>query len=190
MTEVTIIYLPGLGDRFDPLRRWALGGWRSSSRRVELVPMRWDDAGDSLGDKLDRIEQVIDSADGKVVLVGESAGGPVALVALDKFGDQVAGAITICGMNQHADQVRPEIYAKHPAFRQTMRQADEVVATLDATQRDRINIFYSQYDMTIAPKHTLIDGVRAHRVLVPGHMLAITSLITIFRRRIISSIKT
>ena len=69
-----------------------------------------------------------------------------------------------------------------------MQQVDETVRTLDTAYQQRIDIFYSQYDFTIAPKHTLIDGVRAHRVYVPGHLFAIALLLTILRHRIIAAI--
>lgn len=190
MTEVTIIYLPGLGDRFDPLRRWALGDWRSSARRVEFVAMTWDEPEDTLGRKLDRIEQAIDQAEGRVVLVGESAGAPVALAALDRFGDQISQVVTLCGMNQHADDVRRAIYDKHPTFRETMRRADEVVDSLSSEQADKLDVFYSKYDFTIRPVHTLIDGVRSHATSTLGHIVTISLYITVLRGRIMSIIST
>lgn len=189
MQKTTAIYLPGLGDRFDGLRQFALRGWRSRSLDVIFVPMNWDDTDDSLEDKLARVKQAIDTSQGRAVLVGESAGAPVALVAQSKFSGRVDLVATICGMNQHASQVRPSIYARHPAFRDTMLQADEVVNGLSDRDKKHINIFYSRNDQTVSPEHTLIAGVRSGSIWMPVHMLAIALYLTVLKRRVITAIK-
>ncbi len=50
-----LIYIPGLGDRYDIFRTWALKIWEKQyGIQTKLVPMQWKNGDDTLADKLHR----------------------------------------------------------------------------------------------------------------------------------------
>lgn len=169
-----IIYIPGLGDRSDPFRRLGLLFWRRPGVAVTLVPMHWLNPDETYEDKIARIGKAIGMyEDSTVVLVGESAGGAVAIACYRRFREHVSGIVTVCGMNQGVGVVNPALYRKNRAFRDAMLASDSVLPTL--TQKDKTNMLtiYSSNDGVIGKKDTLLDGVRSVDIKVPLHMLAI-----------------
>lgn len=168
-----ILYIPGLGDGYDPIRRLGLLTWRRRNTTVELVPMRWSDPDESFEQKLARIEQAISRSEVPVTIVGESAGGAVALTATDRFRGRVAATITICGMNHDAEDVNPRLYRRNSAFRDAMEHSDKVVATLTKKDKATMSIVYSSKDFTVRPKNTMITGVSSVDLKTIGHMTTI-----------------
>lgn len=171
--KLRILYIPGLGDRYDAVRRLGLLTWRRADVAVELVPMRWSDATETFSQKLDRIKAIIDADPSPVVLVGESAGGAMAIAATNAFHAQVMATITLCGMNQGAGNVNPRLYRRNPAFRDALERADLIVPSMNDDTKQRMLVIYSSYDQTVKPKDTLIEGVRSHDLETPGHLTSI-----------------
>lgn len=169
-----IIYIPGLSDRYDILRRLALLLWRRPEVRATLVPMRWLNKHESFEEKLARLGTEIEKhSDRQIVLVGESAGGAVAIAALKKYRDRVSRIVTVCGMNQGADVVNPVLYEKNRAFRGAMLTADKAFESLSVKDRADMFTIYSSRDGVIGEKDTLLDGVRSFDIGVPIHIVAI-----------------
>lgn len=171
--RLRILYIPGLGDHYDVVRRLGLLTWRRDGVGVELVPMRWHDATESFGQKLDRIKTIIDADKSPVVLVGESAGGAMVIKATNEFQDHVVATITLCGMNHGAKNVNARIYDRNPAFHQAMKAADRVVATMDEQAKRKTLIIYSSQDHTVRPTNTLVSGVQSYDLRTPGHLTSI-----------------
>ncbi|HEX8390173.1 MAG TPA: alpha/beta hydrolase [Candidatus Saccharimonadales bacterium] len=173
-----LIYVPGLGDGYTPVRRFALRFWREKGMHVSLLPMRWADRHETYEQKIARLHALIDTRpDDKLVLVGESAGGAVVLAALRSLGPRVDRVVTICGMNHGASSVGAHIYRKNSAFRAAMQATDEVTSTLTQAEKGRIKTVYSSRDLTVRPKHTLLPGVDAVDIKVPGHLHSILSVL-------------
>lgn len=83
MPATHIIYISGLGDRYDGLRRFCLRLWKYPGITTELAPMTWADSG-SYDEKFARVVSAIDQVKGKrIVLFGESAGGSMAVNICD-----------------------------------------------------------------------------------------------------------
>lgn len=173
-----IIYIPGLGDRYDGIRRLGLRLWRRPDVAVSHVAMRWLDGDETFVQKLDRIKAKIDLYPGsKVVLVGESAGGAASIVAMNRFQGQVARLVTICGMNHGAANVNPKLYQKNRAFKEAMLEADSIMQRLSPKSKAMMLTVYSSKDFTVRPKNSLINGVEAVDLMIPGHMIAILSVL-------------
>lgn len=168
-----ILYIPGLGDHYDRVRRCGLIMWQRPGVRVELVPMRWSDTTETFAQKLDRMKTVIDADQSPVVLVGESAGGAMAVAATNAFYDHVLATITLCGMNQGADNVNPRFYRRNPAFRDALEHADLLVPAMNDGVKRKMLILYSSKDHTVRPHDTLIEGVQSHDLVTPGHLTSI-----------------
>lgn len=173
-----IIYIPGLGDGYDPIRRLGLRLWRRPSILVTHVPMRWSDPTESYEQKLARVRAAIESKPGhQTILVGESAGGAVVIGAMHQFSASVDRVVTVCGMNQGEANVNPRLYQKNRAFRGAMQAADRAVRSLNDTDRAKIVTIYSSGDFTVRPKDTLLPGVRSYDLRIAGHMYAILAVL-------------
>lgn len=169
-----VIYIPGLTDRYDVFRKLGLMLWRRPGVAVSLVPMRWLDPQETYEDKVARIGEAITKFDDRrVVLVGESAGGAVAIACYRRFHEQIARVVTVCGMNQGAGVVNPVLYRKNRAFRDAMMASDDALPALTAKDKTNMLTIYSSNDGIIGKKETLLEGVRSIDIKIPLHMLAI-----------------
>ena len=175
-----IIYVPGLGDRYDPLRRACLWLWRLYGVRVTMVPMQWT-SDEEYVDKRMRVEKMLaEVVSERVVLVGESAGGSMALSVYATHTNVVAGAMTLCGKNTRSDNVAPRIYARNPAFRESMLQAESSVHALSKVQRGKFVSVVPLYDPTVPVQQTLIPDCQKMTLLAVGHFLSILAMLTIY----------
>ena len=173
-----IIYIPGLGDRYDGLRRLGLNLWKRKNTEVVLVSMKWLDKNETYEGKLARIKAEIDKdSEASVTLVGESAGGGMALAAFMEFDERLERVVTVCGMNQGVGSVSPYLYKRNPGFKDTMHAADDSVTGLSKAQKAKLYIIYSSKDYTVRPSNTLIPGVRSNDIGTFGHMQAILSVL-------------
>lgn len=186
ITPVHLIYLPGLGDGYDGVRRLALTMWRKLGLRVTFIPLRWNDTNETYQAKRARIEAIVDSSrhGEKTVLVGESAGGAIALAAGLNDGriDQV---ITLCGKNRGAERLARSIDKLHPAFRDAVKDADMQLAHSSVAERRKVVTFYSERDMVVAKRDTLIPDAKAVRVRIPGHQVVIMAILFVIKRRVL-----
>lgn len=173
-----VIYIPGLGDKYDFVRKIGLKLWRRPGIKVSHMPMRWEDPTESYEQKIDRLKAFIDRyPEGDVILVGESAGGSVAIAATRRFAQQITRTVTVCGMNYGVANVNPTLYAKNIAFKDAMLQADHTVESLSDKERSKLRILYSSMDFTVRPKNTLIQGVSSQDLKIFGHMQAILAVL-------------
>ena len=180
-----IIYIPGLGDRYDAIRRLGLALWRRPGVRVTHLPMNWSDPRESYAQKVERIRRAIEGSGDTVTLVGESAGGAMAIGVMRELAGSVNSVVTVCGMNQGAHRVSPRLYENNKAFQEAMQTADAVVSTLTEQEKASMLTVYSSADMTVRPRDTRIDGVEAVDLRIPGHGLTIIAVLFFFYRRIL-----
>lgn len=170
------IYIPGLGDRFDPLRRLALLRWRSRETRATLVPMRWEDKTETYEQKYARIVDVLEKlTEETIILVGESAGGPMALLTFSRHPEHITSTVTLCGYNHGADDISSPTRRHNPAFYSLLQETDALELPPDI--RQRITTVYSTLDTVVTPKHTQIDGARQIVLHTPGHPTTITRVL-------------
>jgi len=183
---IHLIYIPGLGDDYDGVRRFVLKFWQQRDVRVTYVPMSWSVTSDDLGAKFERIIRAIDSLPvDRVVLIGESAGAAMALVAAKQFEDQVDHVVTICGKHRNGHNVKPGVYRRNPAFYDVMQRAEAIVETLDEPHKKKISMIYSSRDSLIPNIDTLISGVEAVDIAIPGHKRSILYVL-FFRRKLVT----
>jgi len=169
-----IIYIPGFGDHFDLLRRLVLKRWRSADVRVTFVPMRWNNRQEAYEQRYERVAEAIGQAKGdEIVLVGESAGGAMAMFAFSRQLKQVSRVVTICGYNHGAAGVHQIHKRRHPAFYYMMPVVDEVVEHFSADARSRITTLYSARDRLVIPEHSRIGGANEVVLHTRGHSLNI-----------------
>ena len=173
------IYIPGLGDRFDLLRRMALRRWRRDDVHVTFIPMRWNNKSETYEQKYARVVEAIGGAEGdEIVLVGESAGGAMTLLAFSRNPTLVEGVVTICGYNHGASDIEPYRRRRNPALYPLLKNVDQIVPHLTMRQRQQVTTIFSTRDSTVTPEHSAID--KAQRVVLhtPGHMMTIIKVLT------------
>lgn len=184
-----IVYIPGLGDGYDVIRKLGLQLWKRPGVTVTHVPMHWMDPEETYEQKLARVEKAVSAySDRKTVIVGESAGGAVAIVALRRYHTNIDNVVTVCGMNQGAHNVNNRLYRKNKAFKEAMQEADTIVPNLSPREKAAFFTIYSSADMTVRPKNTLIAGVKAYDLKIPGHMFVILAVLFRYYRLVIKGV--
>ncbi len=163
--------MAGLGDSYDGVRRLMLHAW-SWRRKVtaELVSMNWS-SGESYERKVRRVVEAVKNApkDVEVVLVGESAGGAIALLACAQT---KARCVTVCGKNQRARTVGEKYSSKNVALKPAVAAVDRLHASADLPV-ERIRSLYSRLDYTVHVDDSRIQGAENKVFSSPTHMLAI-----------------
>lgn len=140
--------------------------------------MRWNYDRETYEQKYERIAESIKAAEGdEIVLVGESAGGAMALFAFSRQLDHVSRVVTICGYNHGAADVHPYHKRAHPAFYQMMPLVDGIVDSLALENRQCIRTIYSSRDRLVTPQHSRIDGAKEKILNTPVHFFAITRVL-------------
>ena len=176
---IHIIYLSGFGGQYDNFRLWALRRWRFRDVSVELVSMKWES--ETFLQKIARVDQAIDRARGKrIVLIGESAGGSMAVHIYARRPDELYKVMTICGKNSHPETVGQEYYDRSAAFRDSMVSLDKSINELTNNQRKQFVSIYPFYDETVPVRETLLPDCRRVRLWSIGHLPTIALAITLF----------
>ena len=71
MRTTHYIYIPGLGDHVDPVRRFMLRRWERPGIKVTPVSMSWENQPEVFEKKYERIAEIIKRSKGEdIVLVG------------------------------------------------------------------------------------------------------------------------
>ena len=175
---IHILYLSGLGDNLDTWRLRALKLWHYPGVTIELVPMTWRSG--TFEQKLARIDQAIDRANGKrVVIIGESAGGSMA-VHMYARRDDVYKVMTLCGKNTHPDGVSPHYYRNNPAFKTSMEKLNDSLAEITPEKMQNFVSIHPLYDPVVPVRETLLPGCKQVRLFAFGHLVVIALALTLY----------
>lgn len=174
MTKHYIIYIPGLGDHYDTVRRFFLFFWRVYGIKTELVPMQWYD-GRPYDEKYQRVLAAIKKAEAaghKVTLIGESAGASMAMnvFAEDTFLHRM---ISLCGVNNYNTPISPRIFQRGPAFKESVELLNNSQHIAIASRADRIVSVTALHDPTVSVEKNRIPGIRHIVVRSLGHLTTI-----------------
>jgi pimeloyl-ACP methyl ester carboxylesterase len=175
---IHILYISGLGDNYDKFRLRALKLWRFHGVSIELVPMTWHSG--TFEQKLARIDQAIDRAKNKrVVLIGESGGGTMVVHTYARR-DDIYKAMTLCGKNTNPEGVSPVYYRNNPAFKTSLDHLNASLAKLTDEKRGRFVSIHPIVDPVVPVRDTLLPGCKQITLLMYGHLIVIALGITIF----------
>jgi pimeloyl-ACP methyl ester carboxylesterase len=185
---IHILYLPGLDDDLDKWRLRALKLWHFRKVSVELVPMTWESG--TYAQKLARIDQAIDRAKGKrIVIIGESAGGSMAVHMYARRSDDLYKVMTICGKNTHPEGVSERYYRDNPAFKTSMEHLNESLAELTSEQMKKFVSIHPIYDPTVPVRETLLNGCKEVELWLVGHLPVIGLTLTVLSPILIRAAK-
>lgn len=170
-----IIYVPGLGDSRIAGQQRAVRTWTLYDVKPELFQMNWAD-GELFQPKLQRLLDTIDSLAENgydVSLVGVSAGASAVLNAYAARKSKVHGVVIICGKVNHPEAVSPALYAKNPAFKESMDRLPDSLDVLGEQYRKRILSIRPIADYTVPVRDTRIKGVKQGLIPTIGHVPSI-----------------
>lgn len=173
-----VIYIPGLGDRYDGLRRRGLWLWGRLGLSTELVPMQWYNGNGSFEDRYQAVVVAIQASEAKgcqVVLVGESAGAAMAISVV--AGYPHVGLVTLCGVTSPATPIAPSIRLRSPAFDRAIANLDQALGKLDL---GRVDCVRASVDPVIAKSYSLVPGARHHVIWCLGHILTIAACLSLY----------
>jgi len=185
-----LIYIPGLGERYDQYRKRALRAWRIFGVEARLLPMNWYD-GKSYEGKYDTASAVVASLldDGvKVSLVGESAGGSMAINLFANH-PRVANLITIAGVNTSTAPVATTTLRRGPAFAISRQHVGPSLGSVPAQRRRHVHTLSGLRDDVVRWNDSHIEGAHNHRVFTIGHVMTIATCLTLFSGYVISLAK-
>lgn len=189
MKPIHIIYIPGFGDRYDSTRRRLLKLWHFKNVAVELVPMNWTSQ-ELFEEKLNRIYRAIDAVEDKnVVVIGESAGGSMAVHVYAERHTELFKVMTICGKNSHPETVDSRHYSKHPAFRASMDRLNESIKKLPLEARRRFVSVHPVHDKLVPVNETMLPDCKELVLPGSGHLHVILRALTIWAPRIIREVR-
>ena len=178
--QTYIIYIPGLGDRYDGFRARALKLWKIWGVKTIHVPIAWYDKG-SMDSKLAKIQSVIDNVpkDVHIVLIGESAGATLALHTAQRD-KRVNRVITLCGVARSFTPVSNYLRAKAPAL-------DQAVDSLREDSTVDVHSVRAFIDGVVGSKYSSTEHAVQHVIWSVGHLTTIALCLT-FYAPIISAI--
>lgn len=182
------IYIPGLGDSYDGLRRRGLASWQLWGVSTELIPMQWYGGGD-FSQRYDAVVAAIDRAQlrgDRVVVIGESAGASMAINVVANRPD-VDGLVTVCGITNSRAEVSPLIRQKSPAFNEAIGRLGSSLNMLNLT---RVYSVRAVID-SVVPKHSsVITGARQSVAWSVGHLFTITLCLSLYGGYVVYLIRT
>jgi pimeloyl-ACP methyl ester carboxylesterase len=167
-----IIYIPGLGDQYGWFRQWALMLWRLWGVTAIHQPITWYDGG-SMADKLHLVQAAIDRvpADGRIVLVGESAGASLALHAAVRD-SRVERVITLCGVARSDTPIAASLRWRAPALHQAVDTLPEVFDVDVVSVRAAV-------DHVVGKRYSSVAGAERRVIWSVGHMTTIILCLTV-----------
>jgi pimeloyl-ACP methyl ester carboxylesterase len=185
---IHILYMSGLGDNYDRFRLRALKLWHFRGVTVELVPMTWHSG--TFEQKLARIDQAIDRVKHKkVVLIGESGGGTMAIHMMARR-DDIYKVMTLCGKNTRPEGVGEAYTRSNPPFRVSLDHLNDSLAQLTADQKKQFVSIHPLYDPIVPIRDTLLDGCKQVRLPAIGHLIVIALALTIFSPMLVRAAKS
>ncbi len=172
MARIHVIYVPGLGDSFDAMRRRLLRYWTLWGITAELVPMNWKST-ESYEEKYQRLLNEVERHE-QVTIIGESAGATLALRA---FNDKknVNKCITLCGVAKNTAHISTLYDTRAPA----LHTATKNIPNNYPDAKNILSLF-SPFDTTVFPKNAITTGATKRKIYLPTHMLAIAFSLTIY----------
>lgn len=183
-----VLYISGLGDKYDGFRAAALKTWRLWGVETELIPMQWND-GSTYEVKWARIKEAVYKAKqsgSRVAVIGESAGGTMAVRAGADL--RLDCMVTISGVTSPATPISPMIFAKSPAFKESLRLLPKFLDKLKTANQPALR-FIGWLDTVVPPTKNQLPNARTVRLPSLGHIATNVIGLTIFSGLIVYYIR-
>lgn len=189
-----VIIIPGLGDEIKRIKL-ATSWWRTEGLSPHVVRIGWLDGTSDFKKKLKAVEQLTEelSCDGKISIVGTSAGGSASLNLLFERPDVIKNVVSICGrlrVGEGKKRIPANTFKKSEQYKQSVILIESREVRFNDELRKRV--------MTISPRYwdeyVPLDTIKlrgANNLVIPTveHVFSIASALTFFAKPIIKFIK-
>lgn len=184
-TPIATLYLPGLGGRYDGLRKAAISWW-PRKYNAKVIPMNWT-GDETYEQKKRRVEALVGECEGQVIIIGESAGAAMGLI-LAHENPQVS-YIGFCGKIGGASSTGEYYFDKIPAFREMLPEADRIRSILSTEAKDRMITVRAYKDIYLSLRDNTLPDVR--QIVLPsiGHLTTIILGITLLRYGLLRAVR-
>mgnify|MGYP001007833652 CR=1 FL=1 len=169
--RTSIVYIPGLGSRYNGVRKFVLGFWAIYGVSTTLVSLDWNDGGSFEG-KMSKVQDALNQAGqrSRVVVIGESAGATLALHAASSA--DVYRVITLCGVTQPSTPISPYLQKMSPALLESTR-------SIPNTANNDVHSIRAAIDPVVGKKYSTATGAKSHTIWAIGHFVTILLCLTI-----------
>ena len=181
MKQLSVIYIPGIGDTNPATQRKAVKTWAWWGVEAELFQMNWQDDTKwavKFQRLLDRIDE-ISSKGQPVALVGASAGASACINAYAARKKEIVGIVSISGKINNPQDIGPRYRTNNPSFVESAYACEQSLNKLNESDRSHILSRYAIFDAIVLRRDSKVLG--AHNRTVPslGHLITIALQITI-----------
>ena len=186
-----IIYITGLGDQKPNYQPQIIKQWEKFGVVPHYFAVGWSD-GEGFEPKLKRLCGLIDelSGQGRVSLVGVSAGAGAALNAYVERKDKTSGVVFICGKIIGYDSVNPRYFRENPAFDESLALTQRNLEKLTEKDKSKMLSVRPIYDETVPIPATMIPGVESRLIISAFHIPSIFLALTIYKRGFLNFLKS
>lgn len=158
---------------------------------IIFVP-EWEN-NEKFEDKLNRLLNLIDqeSREGKISLLGISAGGSLVINAYLQRKSKIHRIVTVCSQLRQSHMVKNTTLSKSKAFKESVLKAENKIKALDETEKKQILNVRSLLKDELVPKDTsVIKGTKKIEIPTEAHILTIVMALTLLSSNIIRFIKS
>ena len=167
-SKSTLILIPGLGDRAG-IYKMCKPFWPEYNVRIH--PFGWNDTDEGFARLWDKFISYIKDipANEKIFIVGASAGGVAAVLALSEMPERISRVVTVASPFQMLPNV------KNPTLNEALRQAGQI---LDSKVSARIFSVHGKYDPRVPVNYSKPDGIKNMAIPTIGHSPTIAFALT------------
>jgi predicted esterase len=187
-----VIYITGFGDHRPYAHDKLIKLWKLWGLKPHYCPVGWD-LKVAYEDMVSKVEKMADSLAAKgesLSIVGVSAGASLAMNIYADQPEKFNKAIFISGKLLYPETVQETYFEAHPAFRQSVYDADANFKKMSDKDKIKMMTMYAIADNTVPVRASKLGGVKHKRVLTVGHLPAIYISITLYSRAIAKFIKS
>lgn len=189
-----VVILSGLSNGVENIRR-AINWWRNKGLEPHVLKVGWRDGSAEFQPKLDEILGHIDnlSDQGRLSVVGTSAGGSVALNVLLHRPDLVERAVNICGRlraGKRRWRSLERMSATSEPFRYSVLLFEQSEPQISDELRKRIMTVTARFGDELVPADTsVLEGAYNIKVPTGEHVFSIGMSLTLLAKPVIDFIQ-
>ena len=191
MAKHHIIYVPGLGDHRPDTQIKLLKRWQKHGAEVHFFHLGWADS-ELFSAKLTRLTSLIDETykqNGRVSLVGVSAGAGAAINGYMERSHKISGVVFICGKILGYSNVNQSYFKTNPAFSYSLRLTQQNLDKLVPKDKAKMLSIKPILDETVPVSATQIPGVADKTIFSFFHVPSIFLALTVYKKTTLNFLK-
>ncbi len=186
-----VLIIPGLGDKTFLLQKITNNWTKKYNLIPHVVAFGWKNNNQTFDEGMKKLNTELNNlytSNGKIILIGTSAGGSAAINLYIENKEKVEKVINVCGRLIKGENVKPtlEESAKNSkSFYKSVLTCEENLKKLTKEDKEKILNIAGLYDEIVPTKTTLFKGMNNKRVFSVFHATNITNTLTIYSKVLI-----